>query len=135
MKLFSFFEREDKHLQEDQDYIQLVSCPRNGVNCSEHRKGINQSLLLAQKCRIDKEYHKSVGEMKEAYLMAGSLSGEQCRQCSQLFQEAILNSLKQMTSELEKMTSGVFPGDRFHASYRVATSTLNELEQQHKTEV
>lgn len=133
MKLFSFFEREENHLQEDKDHIQLVSCPLNGVNCAEHRKEINQSLLLAQKCRMDKEYHRSIGEIKEAYYMASSLSGEGCSQCAQLFQQTILNSLKQMTQDLEKMSSSKLRGSRFQGSYLNAANTLLELEQQHKT--
>ena len=109
------------------EIIELVSCPRNGVNCSELRGKINQLLLAANKSRINKEYRKAIDEVREAYFSADCLTTDSCRECMDLFQETMLNSLKQTNGELKRMSSGFLRSQRYREVYLFSSETLDEL--------
>lgn len=128
MKLFSFVEGED----DSKDVIELVSCKWNGANCTEGRKEINRLLRSARKSKMNKEYRKAIDEISEAYSLTDQITKDSCQQCTDFFRETMLNSLKQLTEELKRMSSGFFREKRYREVYLFATKKLDELTRHHQ---
>ncbi|MEL7586575.1 MAG: hypothetical protein AAGU19_07650 [Prolixibacteraceae bacterium] len=128
MKLFSFVEGED----DGKDIIELVSCQWDGANCTNLRKDINILLRSARKSNMNKEYRKAIDEISEAFFLTDQITNDGCQQCTGFFRETMLNSLKQLTEELGKMSSGFFRDRRYREVYQFARKKLDELTLHHQ---
>jgi hypothetical protein len=126
-KEFFLSENDKDYLEEGENKIELVRCPRGGVNCSDHRKVINKYLLASRNFHLNKDYNRSIEALKVAYAKATDLQEPTCTNCAVLFRCIVTQSLENIHDDLHKMASGLFFGNRFRSSYKFASVVLNEF--------
>ena len=125
--LFSITEDENEYFNAKQEFIELVSCPREGKTCSDHRTVINQNIRASHKYLLDKAYPESIDELKIAFHKTTELKQTSCVECAKLFRSTITRSMEQIRGDLEKMSSGILNGKRYQASFELATQVLEEF--------
>lgn len=126
-KLFSLSDTDGDYINDKQDKIEVVDCPRDGRNCMEHRSVINQSYLESNHHLDSKDYHRAIEALKGAFYKTTELKEPTCQNCVKLFQQTITQSLEEIQANLHKMTTGIFKAKRFQSSYELATSVLEEI--------
>ncbi|HKJ40556.1 MAG TPA: hypothetical protein VKA27_00630 [Sunxiuqinia sp.] len=115
-----------------QEPFELVSCPRGGIICTEHRAIINTEVVASRKYFFNKEYNESINELKSAFQQTTNLQEPVCQQCVELFQTSIIRSMEAIQSDLKKMTTGFFKANRYKSSLEFAKSSVDELKTQVK---
>ncbi len=117
----------NNNLMGKQEKIEISGCPRNGINCVEHRSIINQKYIEADRHLQSKDYQRSIEALKNAYYKATDLKENTCQSCAELFRLTITQSLEEIHADLRKMTTGFFKSKRFKSSYELATTVLEEI--------
>ena len=125
--LFLFSLKEKDYLKDMEDKIELVSCLNGGKYCQTHLEVINKRFSSSNQYILNKDYYRSIESLKSAYEETAELSESSCSQCAELFRETITKSLENIQGDLLKMSNGFLKPKRFQVSYRLATSTLEEL--------
>lgn len=105
--------------------IELLSCPKDGINCDTQRSYMNLNLFMANEYFKSKEYHIGINCLKEAYNSTFQLQKNSCLNCSQLFRDTIADTCAENEKEMRKM-SGSFFRKRKHKHYHNLFKQLSE---------
>jgi hypothetical protein len=127
-KLFSFSASDTEYLNEKQDKIELLSCPRNGIICQEHLAVVNKCYVESEHYRKERDFDRSIDTLKSAFYKTTELSELPCSKCASLFRLTITESMEDMHKELGKMSNGIFSKKRYQTSYQLAGKVLKEFE-------
>lgn len=127
-KLFSFSALNAENPVNKQDKIELVSCPNKDMICKEHLSVVNKCYILSEQYLKDKNFQLSIEELKSAFYKTTELNELPCSKCAALFRTTITDSLEEIHTELEKMTSGIFGSKRYQSSLLMSESVLKEFE-------
>lgn len=127
-RLFSFSEAETECINQTQDKIELVSCPRKKMICQKHLSVVNNCFALSEQYFRDKEFQMSVETLKSAFYETTELDELPCSNCAKLFRSTITETVKSMHLDLEKMTSGFFGNKSYKPSIQILANVLNEFE-------
>jgi hypothetical protein len=125
---FSLFPTERESLSDSHDKIEVVSCPRKEMICQGHLAIINRCYVLSEQSFKDKNFDQSIDTLKDAYYKTMEIVDTPCIGCAKLFRSTITESLENMHTELEKMTSGIFGKKSYQPSKKKAIDVLNEFE-------
>jgi hypothetical protein len=107
--------------------IVLVSCPREGNECKEHRFIINRDFYESQNYFLNKDYPKSILALKTAFQRTTELQETSCSNCAEMFRNTITQSMELLYNDLHYMSKGFFGKRRFHYSLQLADLTLKEM--------
>jgi len=110
--------------------IVLLSCPREGSDCKEHRMIINRDFYASQNYFMNKDYSRSILALKNAFLKTTELQDTSCMTCAQMFRNTITQSLEIIHHDLNYMTTGFFGNQRFNSSLKLADTVLKEIKQE-----
>lgn len=122
-----------KHINGNQNKIELLSCQLEKLKCNEHLKEINANFSNASIFHNDKDYLRSIRFLKKAFYKASELKQEStCLKCSSLFRLTIAQSLQNMNKELYTMTHGIFKKKRYKLSYIESCNVLEEFKNREK---
>lgn len=124
--LFLFSSKEKDNFDDEENKIELVSCLNGGMRCQHHLDLINKRFSASNQYIQNKEYVRSIEELKNAYDETTGLSDSSCVKCAEFFRETITKSLETIQIDLSRMSRGLYR-KRYAVSYRLATSTLKEL--------
>lgn len=126
--LFSFSASDAEYLNEKQDKIELLSCPRKGIICQEHLAVVNKCYVESDHYRKEKDFESSIDTLKDAFYKTTELVESPCLKCATLFRLTITESMENMHFELKKMSTGIFGKKRYQTSYLYAGKVLSEFE-------
>jgi hypothetical protein len=127
-KLFSFSAPDADYLNEKQDKIELLGCPRNGKICQEHLAVVNKCYVESEHYRKEKDFERSIETLKNAFYKTTELVESPCSKCASLFRSTITESMENLHNELQNMTTGIFAKKRYHPGYVLAAKVLKEFE-------
>jgi hypothetical protein len=127
--LFSISEIESKYFNDKEGFIELESCPKGGMNCTEHITLINKKMSKSRNLILNKDFERAIEELKIAYFKTTDLAEPSCLKCAELFRSTITKSLEVIQKDLQKMTTGIFKAKRFNSSYELATNVLKEFKE------
>jgi hypothetical protein len=127
-RVFSFSASDTEYLNEKQDKIELLSCPRNGIICQEHLVVVNKCYVESEHYRKERDFERSIDTLKSAFYKTTELVESPCSKCASLFRLTITESMENMHNELENITTGFFGKKRYQASYLLAGKVLREFE-------
>lgn len=116
-----------RSFEDSENKIELVSCQNGGKNCQQHLDLINEKFSVSGYYIRNKEYLKSIEELKVAFDATNELSGPTCEKCAALFRETITKSLENIQIDLFRMMRSRFRYRRYQTPYEHATKTLKEL--------
>ena len=129
-RLFSNSAENTEYYYNAQSKIELLSCPNNKSICQEHLAVVNKCYIESEQAIRDKDYPKAIESLKDAFYKTTELVDISCLNCAKLFRSTIIESVEDLHTELEKMTSGFFGRKKRHqTSYQKAIEILNEFEQ------
>jgi hypothetical protein len=127
-ELFSLSAKDATHFNHKQNKIELQSCLLKEIKCKEHLLVINNYYLDSEMYLREKDFQRSIEKMKSAFYKTMGLKDVSCMKCVELFRFTIIDSLKNIKSELGKMTSGFFGNKHYMPSYILVENVLQELE-------
>ena len=127
-KPFSFSALNAEKSCNQQDKIELVSCPNKDMICKEHLAVVNKCYMISEQYRKDKNFNLSIEELKSAFYKTTELNELPCSKCAALFRSTITESLEDIHTELKKMSSGIFGSKRYQPSLLMSESVLKEFE-------
>ena len=127
MGMFSIFRKEGEYFGDRKEFIELVSCPRGGKTCVEHRKIINNKIVTARKHFLDKKFPQSIEELKIAYDKTTELQLKSCLKCAEFYRSSITNTMEYIHDDLKQMSEGFFKSKRHQPSYLLAAETLEDF--------
>jgi hypothetical protein len=127
-KLFSFSASDAEYLNEKQDKIELVSCPRKGIICQEHLAVVNKCYVESEHYMKERDFERSIDTLKSAFYKTTELVESPCLKCASLFRSTITETMVDMHKELGKLSTGIFSKKRYQTSYQLAGKVLNEFE-------
>lgn len=111
-----------------QDKIQVVNCPLKELKCKNYLSVINKNYKQSEIFLLDKDYQRSIEALKSAFYKITDFNELSCLKCAELFRSTILDSIKNIHFELEKITTGFLGKKHYHQSYIFAGQILKELE-------
>lgn len=115
-------------LQETQDKIELVSCPRKNMICQEHLSVVNKCYVESDQHFKDKDYLRSIDVLKEAFYKTTELKESPCSKCAKVFRSTITESVVSIHNDLERMSSGIFGRKSYKPSCAKAAEVIEEFE-------
>lgn len=115
-RLFSFQDAGGDDLNHREDKFQLMSCPRNAVQCKDILPQVNQLYSESELARINKEYQRSIELLQQAYYKTLELNKPTCTNCVDLFHANIRETLETLHRELERISYGTSKKKRFSPS-------------------
>jgi hypothetical protein len=127
-KPFSYAALNAEKLADQQNKIELVSCPNKDMICKEHLAVVNKCYMISEQYRKDKNFNLSIEELKSAFYKTTELNELPCSKCAALFRSTITESLEDIHTELKKMSSGIFGSKRHQSSLLLSESVLKEFE-------
>jgi hypothetical protein len=116
-----------RNFDDTENKFELVSCLNGGRFCQDHLHLINEKFAISTYYMRNKEYYKSVEELKVAFEATNELSGPSCERCAEFFRATITKSLENMQIDLDRMMKSRFGYNRYQVPYQHVTKTLNEL--------
>lgn len=119
-----------RNFDDSENKIELVSCLSGGRRCQEHLDLINEKFAVSSYYVGNKEYYKSIEELKTAFEATNELSGSSCEKCAEFFRETITQSLENIQSDLSRMMQSRFRNRHYQIPYEHVTNTLKELKSQ-----
>lgn len=128
MKKHPIVSRERDYYHDEEEYLQLESCPGGGTKCLSQRAVINECMRLSRIYIENKNYTEVVSILMKAFESTFDLNFEPCNRCGLFFRNLIFNSLKKTETELEKMNSGFFRKKRYVYNLTQVRKTLEEME-------
>ncbi len=133
--LFSMPKSDAEYISKKQDKIQLVSCPRDDLKCTDHLSFINANYKQSEIFYIEKDYQRSIETLKNAFYKTIDLDDHSCHKCAELFRFTIIESIKDIHCELEKLSTGFWGNKHYVQSFKMAEEVLKEIENHeiHKT--
>jgi len=127
-RLFSFSETETDCFYDKQDKIELVSCPRKNMICQKQLSFVNKCFQESEQYVRDKDFHRSIDTLKDAFYKTEELDQLPCSRCAELFRLTINESVVSIQDELEGMISGLFGNKSYQSSWDKAAEVLDEFE-------
>lgn len=127
-KFNSISEAEIEELQNVQDKIELVNCPRKNMICQEQLSVVNKCYVESDQYFKDKDYNRSINVLREAFYKTTELNESPCAKCANLFRSTIKESMVDLHQDLEKMTSGIFGKKIYKPSCAKAADVIEEFE-------
>jgi hypothetical protein len=124
----SISEAEMEQLQNVQDKIELVNCPRKNMICQEQLSVVNKCYVESDQYFRDKDYDRSINVLREAFYKTAELNESPCAKCAHLFRSTIKDSMADIHQDLKKMTSGIFGKKSCIPSCVKAADVLKEFE-------
>jgi len=125
---YSISEAENEQIYVKQDKIELLSCPRKKMICHEQLSFVNKCYVQSEQSFIDKDFHRSIDALKNAFYKTAELNELPCAKCAALFRSTIVESVENYHNELERMTSGLFGKKSYISSREKAANVLDEFE-------
>lgn len=125
----SLFSKDSDYFSDNEQIIRLEYCKDKGEACNSQMKTMNGNLLLARKFIEKKEYTRALHEIKQAFTSTYQIKPDQCQKCAQLFRDTIIGTLKQLITDLKKMTSGLFARKTYKFDLQEAEKLLLDLEE------
>jgi len=120
-------------LKDEENKIQLLHCPHGGLNCKSHLAEINRLFIDSQNHQQNKEFQFSIQALKSAFEETFELQASTCINCANVFRSEIIDSLKNMHEELERMSRGIFrKKKRYATSIVMVRNTISELSEKLK---
>lgn len=121
--------KESKYFNDKQDKIELVGNCLLGDKylCKKQLSVINKKFLASSRYFRDKDYTRSIEELKSAFYITTEIQETSCTKCIELFRSTITESLENIHADLQKMSTGFFVRKHYQSSYELATSVLGEL--------
>ncbi len=113
---------------EEQNKIELLSCPNGKTTCKELLLVINKNFVIAHQAFIDKDFNRSIDLLKNTYYKTAELTDAQCQKCANLFRSTINDSLKDIHIDLNKMASGLFGKKSYRPICNKALNVLTEFD-------
>lgn len=110
----------------NQNKIELVNCPRGGVNCKTKLSEINTFFSESFEYQQSKEYMQSIEYLKKAHEKTFELQASTCLNCAAMFRAEIVFSLEKIYDDLQRTSRGFFRKGRYKGSFLFAEETLNE---------
>ncbi len=126
-KLFSLAVIDTEYLNEKQNKIEFVSCPRKAMKCKEQLSVINKIYIETELLRREKNYINSIETLKDAFYITSELTEHPCTKCAEVFRSTIVDSMENIHKELIKITSGIFANKNYQTSLTLAENTLTEF--------
>ena len=123
---FPLSERDALH-KRSQDKIELLVCQSGGNNCKDQLSLINECYFEANNYHFEKDYLNSIELLKSAFFKTSDLKEASCVKCAKLFRSTITQSLENINSELQNLTTGLFRKKRYQGSYKVSCDVLKDL--------
>lgn len=124
----SLLSKDSEYFKDNEEIIKLEYCKEKGEACNSQMKLMNGNLLLARKLIEKKEYTRALQEIKQAHSSTYQIKPDHCQKCAQLFRDTIINSLRQLITDLKKMTKGLFANKNYKVDLEEAEKLLLELE-------
>lgn len=126
--LFSMPKSDSEYISNKQDKIHVVNCPLKELKCKEYLSVINKNYKQSEIFHLDKDYQRSIESLKSAFYKITEFNELSCLKCAELFRSTIMDSIKNIHFELEKITTGFLGKKHYHQSYIFAGQILKELE-------
>ena len=126
--LFSFSGTETEFFNDNSDKIEVLSCPRKEMICQEQLSVVNMCYVQSEQSMRDKDFHRSIDTLREAFYKTTELVDLPCNKCARLFRSTITESVEDLHNELKKMTSGIFGNKNYQSSLKKSVDVLNEFE-------
>jgi hypothetical protein len=126
--LFSSSGTETEYFIDKSDKIEVLSCPRKEMICQEQLSVVNMCYAQSEQSMRDKDYHRSIDNLREAFYKTIELVDLPCNKCAKLFRSTITESVEDLHAELKKMTSGLFGNKSYQSCCKKAVDVLNEFE-------
>ena len=123
----SFSQTQTGHSNGNPDKIELVNCPLKDIMCKGHLSEVNKSYLESEQFLRERDFHRSIETLKNAFYKTTDLIENPCANCAQLFRSTIVESMINIHSELNSMTKGIFGNKRYKSSYINADNALKEF--------
>jgi hypothetical protein len=123
------FSKDNEYFSDNEEFIKLDYCKDKGEVCNSQMKLINGNMLLSRKFIEKKEYTQALQELKKAYYTTFEIKPDHCQKCALLFRDTLLRSLKEIITDLKKMTSGLFARKNYRFDLQEAEKLLLELEE------
>jgi hypothetical protein len=127
-RLFSFSEAETDCFNDNQDKIELVSCPRTKMICQKQLSFVNKCFKESEQYVRDKDFNRSIDTLKDAFYKTAELDQLPCAKCAALFRSTINESVESIHDELEGMISGLFGNKSYKSNLAKAANVLDEFE-------
>lgn len=115
----------DKNLK-----IDLLECSNGGDTCKNQLAEINKSYNASIYHQYEKNYLESINILINAYEKTKELKQHSCIRCTAFFRSTIIESLKVIHTELQKMSSGVLRNKRYQEIYETADNILKNWQQE-----
>lgn len=131
---FSLSDAETEAMSNRQDKIEVVSCPRNEMICQKQLAVVNNSYVLSEQHFKDKEFHRSMDYLLDAFNTTKELTESPCAKCAKVFRATITESMVNMHGDLKKMSSGFFGKKSYKPSCEKAAKIIEEFEKVQRSE-
>jgi len=126
-RLFTFSVIAGEYFNEKQDKIEVEGCTLLGKDCKKNLSVINNSFLQSQQFFLNKDYPRSIEELKLAFIRTNEIEESFCNQCTHVFRSTLTQSLEYIQEDLQKMTTGFLKTNRYNDSYLMACNVLNDF--------
>jgi hypothetical protein len=130
MKKHLIVGKEKDYYHDEEEYLQLESCPDGGTKCLSQRAVINECMQLSRIHIENKNYTEVISSLKKAFDSTFDLDFKPCVSCAVFFRNLIFNALKKSEKELEKMTSGIFRKKKYGYYLVEVRKMLNDMKTQ-----
>ncbi len=131
---FSLSEAETEILCKKQDKIEVVNCPRKDMICQKQLSVVNNCYVLSEQYFKDKEFHRSIDALLDAFNTTKELTETPCSGCAKVFRSTITESMSNMHHDLKKMTSGFFAKKSYKPSCEKAAEVLEKFKKENLLE-
>ncbi|HZL10000.1 MAG TPA: hypothetical protein VFC65_08385 [Prolixibacteraceae bacterium] len=96
-------------------------------NCQINLSSFNKSYRISQKYIQNKDYLRSIEELKITYTRINNLDLAYCSKCAEVFRSTIIQSLEVIQEDLQKMGSGFLRSQKYASSYQLVCTVLEEI--------
>lgn len=125
--LFNLAQLDSVYFNNKQDKIVIENCQQMIKDCQIILSSFNKSYRISQKYIQNKDYIRSIEELKTTYTRINNLDSTFCNQCVKAFRSAIIQSLEEIQEDLKKMVSGFFRPKKYASSYQLVCTVLEEI--------
>ncbi len=126
-RLFTFSVIASEYCNDGLDKIEVEGCTLPGKNCKKNLLVINRSFHESQRFFLNKDYPRSIEELKLAFYHTNEIEESYCCQCTHVFRSTLTQSLEYIHEDLQKMTTGFLKTNRYIESYQMACNVLDDF--------
>lgn len=124
-KLFSLSVSDAEYFGDSQDKIEVSGCKKDQLVCMNYLPEINRLLKESDVFFRERDYNRSLEALEQAYQVTHELRQSDCLKCADIFRATIVESLEEISAELEGMTKGFFRTQRYLPCRNKAEQLLN----------